>query len=131
MDDQGYGRGHGRSMLSAVVDGVLRWAAILASLFVVAGFAMFASDQLGDASHRQVSALASPDPSPRQETIREKRHSSAREAVDDVDDALLHPFAGVTSSNDAWVRRGVPTLLALLVYGLGLGFLARYVRVRS
>lgn len=118
-------------MLSVVVDGVLRWAAILASLFVLAGFAMFAADELGSASHRQVSALASPDPTAAQEAVRENRHSSLREAVDDVDDALLHPFAGVTGSKDAWVRRGVPTLLALLVYGLGLGFLARYVRMRS
>jgi hypothetical protein len=90
---------------------------------------MFASDQIGHASRQQVSYLA--DPSDRQETIRESRHSSVREGVDDVDDALLKPFAGVTSSSNEWVRRGLPTLLALLVYGLGLGFLARYVRVRG
>ncbi|MDQ6915404.1 MAG: hypothetical protein M3155_06280 [Actinomycetota bacterium] len=116
-------------MLSVMVDGVLRWAAIGASLFVVAGFAMFAGGELSHASHRQVSAIASP--SAQQEAVREQHHSSFREAIDDVDDALLKPFAGVTSSQDAWVRRGLPTLLALLVYGLGLGFLARYVRIRG
>jgi anti-sigma factor RsiW len=112
-----------------MVDGVLRWAAILATLFVTAGFAMFASDELSHASDRQVTELASPDA--QQEAVREKHHSTFREGVDDVNDALLRPFAGVTSSNDAWVRRGVPALLALLVYGLGMGFLARYVRMRA
>ena len=116
-------------MLSAVVDGVLRLASVLATLLVVAGFAMFASDQGSHASHQQVSALA--DPSASQERAREVRHSSFREAIDDANDALLKPFAGVTSSSNDWVRRGIPTLLALLVYGVGLGFLARYVRIRS
>ena len=109
---------------------MLRWASVLATLLVVVGFAMFASDQIGHASRQQVSYLA--DPSDRQESVRESRHSEAREGVDDVNDALLKPFAGVTSSSsNEWVRRGLPTLLALLVYGLGLGFLARYIRVRG
>jgi hypothetical protein len=112
-----------------VVDRVLRWASVLATLLVVAGFALFASDQGSHASHQQVSYLA--DPSDRQETVRESRHSQVRETIDDVNDALLKPFAGVTSSSNEWVRRGFPALLALLVYGLGLGFLARYVRVRG
>jgi hypothetical protein len=34
-------------------------------------------------------------------------------------------------SRSDWVSRGVPTLLALLVYGLGLGFLARYLASRD
>jgi hypothetical protein len=112
-----------------VVDGVLRWTAIVASLFVVAGFAMFAADKLGNASHQQVSELASPGA--KQEAVREKQHTALRETIDDVDDALLKPFAGLAASSDSWVSRGLPTLLALLVYGLGLGFLARYVRVRG
>jgi hypothetical protein len=112
-----------------VVDGVLRWASVLATLLVVAGFTMFAADHLGHASRQQVSALE--DAGPRQETAREASHSGFREGVDDINDALLRPFAGVTSSSNDWVRRGVPTLLAVLVYGLGLGFLARYVRIRS
>ena len=116
-------------MLSAVVDGVLRWIAVVATLLVVAGFTMFAIDQVSHASSQQVSALA--DPSDHQESVRESRHSTFREAIDDANDALLKPFAGVASSSNEWVRRGVPTLLAVLVYGLGLGFVARYVRVRS
>ncbi len=116
-------------ILSTVVDGVLRLVAIVATLLVVAGFALFARDQMSHASHQQVTYLAHPGPN--QEHARESRHSSLRETVDDANDTLLKPFAGVTTAHNEWVRRGIPTLLALLVYGLGLGFLARYLRVRS
>ena len=37
---------------------------------------------------------------------------------------LLAPFVDLIDSDNAWVNHGVPTLLALLVYGVGLGFLA-------
>ena len=112
-----------------MVDGALRWVAIAATLFLVTGFALFAGDEMTHASSQQVAYLS--DRGPGQEKQREAHHSSVREAVDDVDDALLRPFTGVADTGNQWVRRGVPTLLALLVYGLGLGFLARYVRVRG
>ena len=44
-----------------------------------------------------------------------------REAIDDVNDVLLAPFASLIDSDNAWVNHGVPSLLALLVYGVGLG----------
>jgi hypothetical protein len=59
--------------------------------------------------------------------VREKVHSKPREFVDDVNDVLLSPFAGLTdSSGSKWVRRSIPALIALLVYGFGGGFLARF-----
>ena len=69
---------------------------------------------------------------PGEERARERAHSRAREAIDDADDVLVAPFAGlVDGSASSWVRRGVPTLLALLVYGFGLSFLARFARGRA
>ena len=47
-----------------------------------------------------------------------------REAIDDANDLLLQPFSGLVNSPSNWVMHGVPALLALLVYGLGLGLLA-------
>jgi hypothetical protein len=45
---------------------------------------------------------------------------------------LVAPFAALVSgSESSWVRRGVPTLIALLVYGFGLSFLARYAKGRG
>jgi hypothetical protein len=44
--------------------------------------------------------------------------------VDDANDVLLGPFIDLVDSDNAWVSHGVPTLLALLLYGVGLGFVA-------
>jgi hypothetical protein len=52
--------------------------------------------------------------------------------IDDADDILVTPFAPVTAdSSSSWARRGIPTLLALIVYGFGLAFLARFMRGRA
>jgi len=96
----------------------------------VLGWSLFAIDQIRGASTASVAGIAGdpttfPDPNPRQEAAREKVHGTVREFIDDVNDILLAPFAGlVDSSNSEWVRRTIPALLALLVYGFGGGFLA-------
>lgn len=118
--------------------GLIRLVSIVASLIVVVSFALFAIDQsqaASDQSSRTIAgqeATAAADPTPREEKQRERIHSKAREAIDDADDVLLKPFAWADSgSGSEWARRGVPTLLALLVYLLGLGYLARAVGMRS
>jgi len=112
-----------------MLEGILRACAIAATVVIGVGFVLFALDELDSASDRQRSVLTDPDRT--QERIRETEHSRARELVDDANDVLLKPFADVVRSGDPWVVRGVPTLLGLLVYGVGLGFLARYVRARA
>jgi hypothetical protein len=115
---------------------LIRLVAMVMSGFVLFGFAFFASDELDRGSKTQQRALSNeiagvtenPDPIARtaaDEAAREAAHSTLREVVDDVNDVLLGPFAGVVDSDDdVWVERGVPTLMALLLYGVGLGFLA-------
>jgi hypothetical protein len=113
----------------------IRLVAILISGFVLIGFAFFATDELDRGSKTQQQALAnelegsSPEqipiaPTPADEAAREARHGDVRETVDDVNDVLLGPFVDVVDSDEAWVARGIPTILALLLYGVGLGFLA-------
>ena len=109
--------------------------AIVTSLIVLLGFAFFAVDELNRGSQNQQNALdnelrgdgddpAPVAPSPAEETQRERANSGVRELVDDANDVLLAPFSSLAESNNAWVNHGVPTLLALLLYGLGLGLLA-------
>jgi hypothetical protein len=109
---------------------LLRIAALISCAIVLIGFFAFASDEANKGSEKQVQrineAMNSPDPSAAAERVREKRHSKARELIDDANDVLLAPFAGVVDSKDAWVRRIVPSVLALLVYGLGLTLLANF-----
>jgi hypothetical protein len=120
------------------MEGLLRTAAIAASTIVLVSFGLFAIDETRDFSNRSVAAVAglqatrSADPTASEERARERAHTKAREAIDDADDILVTPFAPITdSSSSSWVRRGIPTLLALIVYGFGLAFLARFARGRA
>ena len=114
---------------------LLRVIAIAACLLVALGFGGFVSDQAGHASEGQVGKLnqeaPQPVPSAPDEALRERRQSSLREHIDDANDVLLAPFSGITGSHDAWVSRGVPTLLALLAYGFGLTLLANFLPGRK
>jgi hypothetical protein len=113
---------------------LIRMLAIATSGIVLLGFVLFAVDQISHGSKTQQRALdrelgdttvTDPvAPTPHQERVREAQHGTVREAVDDVNDVLLRPFADLVDSSNAWVEHGVPTLLALLIYGLGLGLLA-------
>jgi hypothetical protein len=124
-------------MLSGDMEGLLRTVAIVVSAIVLVSFGLFAIDETRDASNRSVAAVEgleatrSADPTAGEERARERAHNSLREAIDDADDILVAPFAPVTkSSESSWVRRGMPTLLALVVYGFGLAFLARFMHGR-
>jgi hypothetical protein len=114
---------------------LVRIVAILCSGLVILGFAYFATDELDRGSKTQQGKLdrelsgevGDPTPiapSPAQEAEREKVNGGFREAVDDANDVLLGPFTSLIDSNDRWVGHGVPAVLALLLYGLGLGTLA-------
>jgi hypothetical protein len=106
---------------------LIRLTAVLACIVIVLGFASFVSDEAGSASKATVGKLGDelePVPSAQGEALRQRQHSAPREKIDDANDVLLSPFAGVVSSHSVWVRRAVPTLLALLAYGGGLLFLA-------
>ena len=117
-----------------MLERVLRTAAILVSAVVVLSFVLFAIDELNGASARNEAKLAQDleaNPPPAAERQREKDHGAVREAIDDANDVVVSPFQGIVSSDDSrWAQRGVPALLALIVFGFGLGFLARFMRGR-
>ena len=47
--------------------------------------------------------------------------------LDDADDILIKPFAGAVDSSSIWMQRGIPALLAFLLFGVGLRIAAAYV----
>lgn len=122
-----------------MVSTVLRYLAILTSAFVVVSFGLFTIDETREASattrvriadsgsrERDAEALATAD------AVARRKHSNVRRTIDDVNEQITSPFAGLVSADDnRWVQRGVPALLALLVFGVGLGFLARYAQGRA
>jgi hypothetical protein len=52
-----------------------------------------------------------------------------RRFIDGAASELTAPFRAVADSANQWVQHGLGTVFALAVYGVGLGFLARYSRV--
>jgi hypothetical protein len=120
----------------APMGSVIRLVSLVACGLVLLGFAYFAADEIDRGSKGQQNQLAGElqgsdaevipiAPPPQLEATRELQHGGFREVVDDAGDILLAPFSELVDSNHPWLRRGVPTILALLLYGLGLGTLAR------
>jgi len=107
-----------------VIHRALVTVALICSGLVFVSFVMFARDQIAGASKQQANAVSpsarSPAPS--------KQQGEPGRFIDGAARALTSPFRSIVQSGSAWVQHGVPTLLGLLVYGVGLGFLARYSR---
>jgi hypothetical protein len=119
-----------------VLERPLRYLAITLSLFIAVGFLLFAIDDSRRASNatqnRVTEGSAAVSPTPAGERERERRDGAVHEAIDDVNDVLLAPFAGVSDdATSRWARRGVPAVLGLLVYGFGLGYVARFMKGRG
>jgi hypothetical protein len=111
----------------------LRIASRLACLIVIVSFAIFVVEQTSNASNTQQNKLAgtgsgsAPSTSPSTHSHKSTLHK----AIDEVAAELTSPFSGITAGDSSqWVIRGVGTLLALLVYGLGIGYLTRLMHLR-
>ncbi|MFL5780612.1 MAG: hypothetical protein ACJ760_04795 [Thermoleophilaceae bacterium] len=104
-----------------LLQSILRLASTIACAILVVSFVLFAVEKSKAGAKDQVNkvvGISDPSPSPQNERQREKAHSDVREAIDDANDVLTQPFAGVVDSGSIWAKRGVATLLALLVYGV-------------
>jgi hypothetical protein len=117
--------------MGSVISRFLRLMAFACCALVVLSFAMFARDQMAGASARQETALVagtSTTPSARDSS---KPHAQPRRFIDSTAKVLRTPFDAIVQSSNLWVKEGLPAAFALIVYGLGLGYLARYTSVRS
>jgi hypothetical protein len=117
--------------------GGLRLASLVICLIAIASFTLFVVNQTGSASAHQQAVLngevpvVGSEPAGPAPPISQHRPSSLHKAIDDASNAVTSPFSGVTAgSSSQWVIHGANLLLVLIVYGFGLGFLARMIRVR-
>jgi len=107
----------------------MRLASFVICLIVIASFAIFVVDQSKTASAHQTREIVS-GPSVSSPKAGE-RPGGVHKAIDEASEQLTSPFAGIVwSTSSEWVIRGVKLLLALAVYGFGLSYLARVLRVR-
>jgi hypothetical protein len=113
---------------------VHRWLVLISFVccgFVLLSFGMFARDQLAGASANQQNAIVANTPTNPAVAPTGTHHGQPRRFIDGAAKALTSPFSSIVQSSDQWVSHGVPTFFGLLVYGFGLGFLARYSRGTS
>jgi hypothetical protein len=106
-------------------------ASRVACLIVIASFIVFVVNQTSSASTHQQNELTGSLAS-REAAAASSAHKSAlHRKLDELSNALTSPFAGaVAGSSSEWAIHLVRTVLALLVYGLGVAFLVRFVRLR-
>jgi hypothetical protein len=114
-----------------VIHRALVIAAWACCALVVASFAMFARDQMAGASQHQQSALVAGSSASSASAGPSTHRAHPRRFIDDAAKALTTPFEAIVQSSNQWVKHGLPALLAVLVYGLGLGYLARYSSARA
>ncbi len=129
-----------------VISKPLRILAIALTAVILVSFGLFAVDEIRGGSESQQEKVRDsrigPDrrargadepkkvaPVEPAERRRERDHGAVRELIDDADDLILSPFAGIVDSGSIWVQRLVPGAIGLLLYGLLLtiaaGFLPR------
>ena len=105
----------------------LATCALISCALVSLGFALFAVNQASSATRQQTAALNSAPsaPAPRQS----RAEGQPRRFIDAAARKLTSPFRSLLSTSSQWSAEIFSTLMALLVYGVGLGYLARYSRL--
>ncbi|HEX4109582.1 MAG TPA: hypothetical protein VHX88_15705 [Solirubrobacteraceae bacterium] len=112
-------------------EGTLRMVAMAVCACVLLAFALFAVPQINGAAKGQAAEVVGGSAAARAAAKPKAHENPVKRAIDGAASTLESPFAGLVSgSSSQWARRGVETICALLIYGLGLGYIARFVRVR-
>ncbi len=109
-----------------VVSRILTAAAWICCVLVFASFALFVRDELAAGSEHQQQLIAATPASAPVPTARPV--GQPRRFIDGAAHVLVSPFEGIVATDSQWVLHGVTTGLALVLYGFGLGFLARYTK---
>jgi hypothetical protein len=119
-----------------VVHRALHLFSLFCCVIIVASFVMFARDQVAGASRHQQNELVVGSSVPAGSAASTQGHrvagakkSQPRAFIDGTAHTLTGPFDSVISSTNPWVVHGVPAAFGLLIYGLGVGFAARFTRL--
>jgi hypothetical protein len=89
---------------------------------VIGSFAFFAVDQVSGASSHQVASLNGTAPPSHSAA----HHGPIRTFVESAAKDLTYPFHSLLRSSSQWANQLLVLVLGLTVYGVGIGYLARY-----
>jgi len=109
-----------------VISRAIKLVSLVCCLLVALSFGLFALSQAAGASVHQQTELASGSNTVPTPAAPSKPHGQPRRFIDGAAKTLTDPFDAIVRSTNPWVDNGVPAVFALLVYGLGLGYLGRY-----
>lgn len=131
-------------MVAPLIARIVRVVSAVMCLIAVGWFVGFAVEQSKKASAHQQAELngtgtqqpaagqSSTSTTAAKANASSTKKSGLREAFDKAFSTISSPFSGLTSGlSSAWTLHIVDTLLALLIYGFGLGYLARFLRMGS
>jgi len=115
---------------------LLHYLSILLTLVIGLSWVMFAVDEVGTASDEQSRKIIDPDATtPSQNTVTTPapaKKRTFRSTVDDAAQSLTSPFDSIIAEDgNTWLRHTVPAILGVLLYGLGLAVLARWILTRE
>jgi hypothetical protein len=113
--------------IRSVLHRVLVLAATICCGLVLISFGLFALDQVSGASKHQQAELVGASTAPGV-TVAHRPPAQPRRFIDDAAHALTSPFSSILQTDSQWSSEMFTTVLALLVYGVGLGYLARFSR---
>jgi hypothetical protein len=113
-----------------VVHRVLVFASVVCCTLVAASFVFFARDQVAGASKHQQNELVAGAPAATAAPV-VVHHGQPRAFIDNAANTLTSPFSSLVHSNNDWVTHGFPAAVALLVYGLGIGYVARFAQEKA
>lgn len=119
-------------MVPSVVS-LIRLLSATICVIAIASFALFALDRTSAASGFQretLNAEIANSPQAPPARLPTTHPSPVRQTLDEVTSTLTSPFDPLVSGNSQWGERIARLLVALVVYGFGLGYLARVLRVR-
>jgi len=124
--------------VASALSRTLHLASVFICLIVIASFTVFAVNQTSSASAHQQEVLNNEVAKPSTAAVSgagarssPSHESAVHEAIDEASKAFTSPFDGITAGwSSEWLIRSASLGLALVVYGFGLGYLARLIRVR-
>ncbi len=106
-----------------MVHRVLITCSLTCCFFVFASFTFFAVDQMSGASQQQAAETAG-TPIPHKSGNPDSQQP--RRFIDGAARDLTYPFHSLLHSSSAWAENLFLLVCGLALYGLGLGYLARY-----
>jgi hypothetical protein len=110
--------------IQLVVHRALITCAYVCCGLVLASFAFFVNDQASGASQHQVAEITSPSPGP--STPGPAHYKQPRRFIESAGRVLDYPFHAFFHRGSIWGQELFETFAALLLYGMGFSYLARF-----